>query len=74
MHKVVMMRDLRLPKFDKTGASTLLMVLVFDNDNGKYDFILSTNLLSKTVLRRNMELFDYSIPLCPPGRVGFERI
>ncbi len=48
MHKVVTMQDLRLPKFDKTGASNLLLVLVFDKDNAKYDIILSTNLLSKT--------------------------
>ncbi len=48
MHKVVTMQDLRLPKFDTTGASNLLIVLVFDNDNLKYDIILSTNLLSKT--------------------------
>jgi hypothetical protein len=26
------------------------------------------------LLRRNMEWFDYSILLCPPGRVGFEQI
>jgi hypothetical protein len=48
MQQVVMMQDLRLPKFDKTGASNLLMVTVFDNDNIKYNIILSTNLLSKT--------------------------
>jgi hypothetical protein len=35
MQKVVTMQDLRLPKFDKTGASNLLMVLVFDKDNLK---------------------------------------
>jgi hypothetical protein len=74
MHKVVMMQDLRLPKFDKnkTSASNLLLVLVFDNDNVKYDVILSTTLPSKTRFKstcseRNMEWVDYSIPLCPPG-------
>jgi hypothetical protein len=46
--------------------------LVFDNNNIKYDIILSTNLLSKTGFKSNysegnMEWFDYSIPLCPPG-------
>ncbi len=53
MHKVVMMRDLRLLEFDKTCASNLLMVLVFDNDNVKYDIILSTNLLSKPGFKSN---------------------
>ncbi len=42
MHKVVTTQDQRLPKFDKTGASNLLLVLVFDNDDLKYDIILST--------------------------------
>jgi hypothetical protein len=32
------------------------------------------DLIQVKLLRRNMEWFDYSIPLCPPGRVGFERI
>jgi hypothetical protein len=52
-HKVVTMQDLRLPKFDKTGTSNLLMVIVFDNDNIKYNIILSTNLLSKTGFKSN---------------------
>ena len=48
MQQVVRMQDLRLPKFNKTGTSNLLMVIVFDNDNVKYNIILSTNLFSKT--------------------------
>ncbi len=48
-----MMKDLRLPEFDKTGTSSLLMVIVFDNDNVKYNIILSTNLLSKTGFKSN---------------------
>jgi hypothetical protein len=48
------------------------MVLVFDNDNVKYNIILGTNFLSKTGIKLNysegkMEWFDCSIPLCPPG-------
>jgi hypothetical protein len=63
MHKVVTMQDWRLPEFDKTGASNLLLVLVFDNGNVKYDIILSTNLLSQTGFKSNcsegnMEWFD----------------
>jgi hypothetical protein len=48
MQKVFTMQDYRLPKFDKTGASNLFLVLAFDNDNIKYDITLGTNLLSKT--------------------------
>ncbi len=48
------------------------MVLVFDNDNLKFDIILGTNFLSKTGIKlnyseENMEWFDCSIPLHPPG-------
>jgi hypothetical protein len=47
-HKVVTMQDLRLPEFDKNRHINQQKVIVFDNDNVKYDIILSTNLLSKT--------------------------
>jgi hypothetical protein len=45
---------------------------VSDNDNAKYNFILDTNFLSKTEIKlnyseRNMERFDCSISLRPPG-------
>ncbi len=45
---------------------------MFDNDNIKYDIILGTNFLSKTGIKLNysegnMECFDCSIPLHPPG-------
>ncbi len=45
---------------------------MFDNNNVKYDIILGTNFLFKTgmklnYLEGNMEWFDCSIPLCPPG-------
>ncbi len=46
--KVVTMQDLRLPKFDKNRHINQQKVLVFDNDNVKYNIILSTNLPSKT--------------------------
>ncbi len=66
------MQDLKLPKFDKNRCVNQQKVLVFDSDNLKYDIILSTNLLSKTGFKSNysegnMEWFDYSIPLRPPG-------
>ncbi len=53
MQKVVTMWDLRLPKFDENRSINQQKVLVFDNDNVKYNIILSTNLLSKTGFKSN---------------------
>jgi hypothetical protein len=66
------MQDIRLPEFDKNRRINQQKVLVFDNDNVKYDIILGTNFLSKTGIKLkysegNMEWFDCSIPLHPPG-------
>ncbi len=57
------MQDSRLPEFDKNRHINQQKVLVFDNDNVKYNIILSTNLLSKTGFKSNcsegnIELFD----------------
>jgi hypothetical protein len=70
--EVVTMRDLKLPKFNKNRHINQQKVLVFDNDNVKYDIILGTNFLSKTGIKLNysegnMEWFDCSISHCPPG-------
>jgi hypothetical protein len=70
--EVVTMCNLRLPEFDKNRRINQQKVLVFDNDNVKYDIILGTNFLSKTGIKLNysegnMEWFDCSIPLHPPG-------
>jgi hypothetical protein len=59
--EVITMQDLRLPEFDKSKRI-----------NVKYHIILGTNFLSKTGIKLNdsegnMEWFDCSIPLCPPG-------
>jgi hypothetical protein len=51
--KVIMMQDLRLPKFDKNRCINQQKVLVVDNDNVKYNIILNTNLLSKTGFKSN---------------------
>jgi hypothetical protein len=72
MQEVVTMRDLRLLEFNKNRCINQQKVLVFDNDNVKYDIILGTNFLSKSGIKLNysegnMEWFDCSIPLCPPG-------
>jgi hypothetical protein len=70
--EVVTMQDIRLPEFNKNRRINQQKVLVFDNDNVKYDIILGTNFLSKTEIKLNysegnMEWFDCSIPLHPPG-------
>jgi hypothetical protein len=51
--KVVTMRDLRLPKFDKNRPIIQQKVLVFDDDNIKYGIILGINFLSKTGIKLN---------------------
>ncbi len=70
--EAIMMRVLRLTKLDKNMRINQQKVLVFDNDNVKYNIILGTNFLSKTGIKLSysggdMEWFDCSIPLCPPG-------
>jgi hypothetical protein len=49
--EVVMMQDLRLPKFDKNRHINQQQVLVFDNINIKYDIIRGTNFLTKTGIK-----------------------
>ncbi len=71
MQEVVTMQDIRLPESDKNHINQQ-KVLVFDNDNVKYNIILGTNFLSKTGIKlnyseENMEWFDCSIPLHPIG-------
>jgi hypothetical protein len=63
MQEVVTMQDIRLPEFDKNRRINQQKVLVFDNDNIKYNIILGTNFLSKTGIKLNysegnMEWFD----------------
>ncbi len=70
--EVVSMQDIRLPEFDKNRRINQQKVLVFDNNNIKYDIILGASFLSKTGIKLNysegnMEWFDCTIPLCPPG-------
>jgi hypothetical protein len=76
--EVVTMQDLRLPKFDKNRHINQQKVLVFDNNNVKYDNILGTNFFSKTGIKlnyskANMEWFDCSIPLCLPGGLDLNK-
>jgi hypothetical protein len=81
MQEVVTMQEIRLPEFDKKKRINQQKVLVFDNNKVKYDIILGANFLSKTGIKLNysegnIEWFDCSIPLHPPGglRFGFEQI
>ncbi len=72
VQEVITMQDLKLPKFDKNRRINQQKVLVFDNDNVKYNIILGTNFLSKNEINLsytegNTEWLDCSIPLCPPG-------
>ncbi len=72
MQEAITMRDIRLPEFNKNRRINQQKVLVFDNNNLKYDIILGTNFLSETGIKLNysegnMECFDCPIPLCPPG-------
>jgi hypothetical protein len=78
MQEVVTMQDMRLPKFDKNRHINQQKLLVFDNNNVKYDIIMGTNFLSKTVIKLNysngnMEWFECSIPLCPPGGLDLNK-
>jgi hypothetical protein len=73
--EVVAMQDIRLPEFNKNRHTNQQKVLVFENNNVKYDIILGTNFLSKTRIKLNysegkMEWFDCSIPLCPTGALN----
>jgi hypothetical protein len=77
--EVVTMQDIRLQEFDKNRRINQQKVLVFDNYNIKYDIILGTSFLSKTGIQlncseENMEWFDCSIPLWPPGGLDSKKI
>ncbi len=51
--EVVTMQDIRLPEFNKSRLINQQKIVVFDNDNFKYDIILGTNFLSKTGIKLN---------------------
>jgi hypothetical protein len=73
------MQDLRLPKLGKNRHINQQKILLFDNNNIKYDIILGANFLYKTGIKLkysegNMEWFDCFIPLHPPGGFGFKQI
>ncbi len=72
MQQVITMQNLRLLEFDKTGTSNLLMVIVFDNDNVKYNIILSTNLLSKTGFKSNCSEETWNGSITPSHFVHLE--
>ena len=53
VEEVVILRDLRLPEFDKNRCISQQKALVFDNGKLKYDIILGTNFLLKAGIRLN---------------------
>jgi hypothetical protein len=72
MQEVVTILDSMQHKFEKNRGINQQKVLVFNNDNVKYNIILGTNFLSKSGIKLNysegnMEWFDCSIPILPPG-------
>ena len=75
--KVVTMRDIRLPEFDKNRRINQHTCMVFDNDNCKYDIILGTKFLSKAGIKldyedQQMTWFDTTLPLRPIGGLNSE--
>ena len=75
--EVVVLRDMRLPEFDKNKRIDQQKCLVFDNDNCNYDIILGTDFLTKTGIKLNyadqqMEWFDTTLPLRPKGGLTAE--
>jgi hypothetical protein len=72
MQKVVTMQDLRLPKFDNNRRINQQKVLVFDNNNIKYDIILSTNLQSKTGFELNYSEVTWNGLITPSHFVYLE--
>jgi hypothetical protein len=74
---MVVMRDVRMPEFDKNRRISQQTCLVFDNDNCNYDIILGTNFLTKVGIKLNyeenqMEWFDTVLPLRPTGGLNAE--
>jgi len=68
--EMIILRDLRLPEFDKNRRIELQRALVFDNNDCKYDIILGTNCLSKTGIKLNyhtgtMEWYDSVLTMRP---------
>ena len=75
--EVVIMRDIRLPEFDKNRRIDQHTCMVFDNDNCKYDIILGTNFLTKVGIKldyaeQQMKWFDTTLPLRPIGGLKSE--
>ena len=69
-NKMVILRDIRLPEFDKNRRINEQRALVFDNTNCKYDMILGTNFLSKTGIKLDfdtgeMKWYDNVLPMRP---------
>ncbi len=69
--EVVIMRNLRLPEFDKNRNVDQQKALVFQSETCKYDVILGADFLTKTGIdvkysTGTMEWFNSELPLCNP--------
>jgi hypothetical protein len=69
--EIVIMRNLRLPEFDKNRNVDQQKALVFQSETCKYDVILGADFLTKTGIDvkysiGTMEWFDNELPLCNP--------
>jgi hypothetical protein len=70
--KVILMQDLRLLEFDKNRHINQQKILVFDNNNVKYDIIMSTNLLSKTGFKSNYSEGNWNGLISPSHFIHLE--
>ena len=66
--KVVTLRDIRLPEFDKNKRISQQRALIFNNDNCRYDIILGTKFQSKAGIKLDyeegtMSWYDSSLPM-----------
>ena len=69
-YEKVVLRDVRLPEFDKNRRISEQRALIFDSDTCKYDVILGTDFLSKAGIKLNyetgnMEWYDSILPMRP---------
>jgi hypothetical protein len=69
--EVVIMRNLRLPEFDRNRNVNQQKALVFQSETCKYDVILGADFLTKTGIdikysTGTIEWFDNELPLCNP--------
>jgi len=68
---MVVMRNLRLPEFDKNRNAEQQKALIFESETCKYDVILGADFLTKTGIdvrysTGTIQWFENELPLCDP--------